>query len=200
MALNNYINNRYDTVEYAQIDGYPYEIYEDGRVFRCERIGKTGRCLHRLEVKPHKLMNGYLEVRLFNTKENRYRKLYLHRVLYMAFKGDIGNLEIDHIDGNPGNCALSNLRAVSHKTNCNNEISKARYRISNSLDKGKFDRDKMQAAKSPEAYDKLVNTYKELKEKHGQVGIWMLLRVGHCNYYRGKRIIAMMEQKDGAKR
>lgn len=180
-------------MEFKTIEGYPYEIYEDGRVFRMERKGRTGRCLHRIEIKAYKLMNGYLEVRLYNTKENKYKKLYLHRVLYMAFKGDIGDLEIDHIDGNPGNCVLTNLRAVSHRDNCNNEISLARYRASNSLDKGKFDRDRMLAAQGKENHDRLVSIYKELKEEHGQVGIWMLMKAGHCGYPRAKRIIAEME-------
>lgn len=183
-------------MEFKTIEGYPYEIYEDGRVFRMERKGRTGRCLHRIEIKAYKLMNGYLEVRLFNTKENKYKKLYLHRVLYMAFKGDIGDLEVEHIDCNPSNCALWNLRAVSHKDNCNNPRTLERYRASNSLDKGKFDRDRMIAAQGKENHNRLVDTYHELKKVHGFVGIWMLMKAGHCGYPRAKKIIAEIEGKN----
>lgn len=180
-------------MEFKTIDGYPYEIYENSRIYRMERKGRSGRCLHRIEIKAYKLMNGYLEVRLFNTKENKYKKLYLHRLVYMAFKGDIGDLEIDHIDGNPGHCALTNLRAVTHKDNCRNEVSLERYRKANALSKGKFDRDRLIAAQGKENHDRLVNIYKELKEEHGQVGIWMLMKTGHCGYPRAKQIIAEME-------
>ena len=199
MALNNYINNRYDTVEYAQIDGYPYEIYEDGRVFRCERIGKTGRCLHRLEVKPHKLMNGYLEVRLFNTKDNEYHKKYVHRIIWQAFHGDIGKLEVDHIDGNPGNCALSNLRAVTHQQNCLNEISLERYRRANALSAGKFNRERMLAAKDKKYYEELKQRYAELKKRYGHVGTYMVMRTLHVGYPRARKLIDEIVKKDGAK-
>jgi hypothetical protein len=185
-------------VEFKTIDGYPYEIYEDGTLFRMERKGRTGRCLHRIQIRPYKQTNGYLEVRLFNTKENKYKKLYLHRVMYMAFKGDIGDLEVEHIDCNPGNCVLTNLRAVSHKDNCNNPRTLERYRTSNSLDKGKFNRERMLEAQSQEHYQKLVDTYQELKKVHGYVGIWMLMQEGHCGYPRAKKIIAEMEGKNDA--
>ena len=183
-------------MEFKTIEGYPYEIYEDGTLFRMERKGRTGRCLHRIQIRPYKQTNGYLEVRLFNTKENKYKKLYLHRVMYMAFKGDIGGLEIDHIDGNPGNCVLTNLRAVSHKDNCRNEVSLERYRKANALSKGKFNRDRLIAAQGKENHNRLVDTYLELKKVHGNVGIWMLMQKAHCGYPRAKKIITEMEGRN----
>ena len=113
----------------------------------------------------------------------------------MAFHGDITGLEVDHWDGNRANSALSNLRAVSHKSNCNNPKSIERYRESNALSKGKFNRDKMIAAQGKAGYKKLVRTYKRLVKKHGYCGIWMLMKAGHCGYPRAKRIIIEMQDK-----
>ena len=57
--------------------------------------------------------------------------LLLHRIVAKAFIPNPNNYpEIDHIDGNPLNNAISNLRWCTHITNVNNPIS--RYRNSKS--------------------------------------------------------------------
>jgi hypothetical protein len=56
----------------------------------------------------------------------------------------------------------------------------------------------MIAAQGKESHDRLVNIYQELKEEHGQVGIWMLMKAGHCGYPRAKKIIAEMDDKNDA--
>ena len=43
-----------------------------------------------------------------------------HRVIYEMFNGPLGELSVDHIDGNPENNLISNLRAVSHEVNMRN--------------------------------------------------------------------------------
>lgn len=183
-------------MEFKTIDGYPYEIYEDSRIFRMERVGKSGKCLHRIEIKPHKLLNGYLEVRLYCTKDKEYHKKYVHRIIWQAFHGDIGKLEIDHIDGNPGNCALSNLRAVTHQQNCLNEISLERYRRANALSAGKFNRERMQAARGETYYEELKKRYAELKKQYGHVGTYMVMRTLHVGYPRARKLMVDMESKD----
>jgi hypothetical protein len=40
---------------------------------------------------------------------------------------------------------------------------------------------------------KLVRTYKKLKQEHNRCGIIMLMKEGHCGYYRACRIIAEVE-------
>lgn len=55
-------------------------------------------------------------------------KCYLiHRILYEMFVGPIkAGYEIDHIDGNPSNNSLDNLRMTTHKINLRNmKMSKA---------------------------------------------------------------------------
>ena len=51
------------------------------------------------------------------------------RVIYEAFRGKIpAGFEVDHIDGNPMNNALYNLRIVTHRENMNNPITKQKLR------------------------------------------------------------------------
>lgn len=176
---------------------YPYEVDSDGNVFRMERKGKRDRTLHRLKITPHRLTNGYLMVKLYNPKANCYKKWYLHRLVYTAFYGDIPKgYEISHVDCDRTNCKLENLVLSTHAANCRNPRSLEHYRAANSLSAGKFNREKMQEAKSPERYKVIVNIYQHLNKIHGKVGIWMLMKSAHCNYYRAKRIIEEQEGKN----
>ena len=187
-------------MEFKTIDGYPYEIFEDGRVFRSERKSRNGKkTLSRLQISPSKATNGYLMVKLYYPKEDSYRKFYLHRLVYMAFYGEIADkMEVDHIDGDRHNCVLSNLKAVTHKENCTNEVSRERYRKANALDKGKFNRDRMQAAKSPENKERLRREYMSMLKETGSVGVYAFLKSAHCNYYTALRIKAEMEGENDA--
>jgi hypothetical protein len=65
-----------------------------------------------------------------NMMKNGYRKLkfcgkqYLtHRVAWLLHHGSWPVGDIDHIDGNPANNKLSNLRDVSHRVNIQNRKS-----------------------------------------------------------------------------
>ena len=63
--------------------------------------------------------NGYLQLKTCN---NAKTKAYLvHRLVWNAFVGEIpGGFELDHIDRDITNNALSNLRLVTHQQNCFN--------------------------------------------------------------------------------
>lgn len=180
-------------MESILLKDYPYEVFSDGTVYRTERKSKNGNNLKRLKIYPYKATNGYWVVKLYCPQEDCYKKIYLHRLLYTCFVSDVTGLEVDHIDGDRSNAVLSNLRAVTHKENCANEVSRKRYKAANALDKGKFDRDRLIAAQSKEYYQKLVRTYKRLKKKYGYCGIWMLMKTGHCGYPRAKKLIEEME-------
>lgn len=55
------------------------------------------------------------------------KKKLVHRLVWAAFNGPIPmGMQIDHIDGDPTNNALSNLRCVTPKQNANNPITKQR--------------------------------------------------------------------------
>ena len=76
------------------------------------------------------------------TKDGDRKYYWVHRLVWEAFYGPIPEgMEIDHIDGNPSNNSLSNLRAVDHKTNMNNPITKKRKRMLTDCEKKKRNRE-----------------------------------------------------------
>ena len=58
--------------------------------------------------------DGYWKVR------NRGTPRGVHIVVWEMFNGPIGPREVDHIDGNPGNNKISNLRATDRAGQCRN--------------------------------------------------------------------------------
>jgi len=95
-----------------EIKGYEnYLIYEDGRVIN----SYSG-----LPIKPSPVNGGYLHIGLYrNGKESKF---LLHRLLAITYIPNPNNFpEVDHIDINPSNNNLSNLRWVSRKDNANNK-------------------------------------------------------------------------------
>ena len=95
-----------------EINGFPnYLIYEDGRVFS----KKTNRFL-----KNYLMNHGYLANGL---TENRKTKFFLnHRLIALHYIPNPNNYPyIDHIDRNPLNNRISNLRWVSREINMGNK-------------------------------------------------------------------------------
>ena len=95
---------------YLPIDDYSnYEVSNYGQV----KNRKTGRIL-----KPGIDGNGYQFVNLCN--EGKVKKLKVHRLVLIAFEGfsnDVNQKFVDHIDNNPLNNCLFNLRWASHQQN-----------------------------------------------------------------------------------
>ena len=166
-----------------------YEIYEDGTIWRKKHRSVSGSQLSRKQIVPYIAKNKYLVVCLHNTNGRRVQR-YLHRLVYEAFFGEIPpKYEIDHIDGNRQNCHIQNLRLSTHKANTNNPKSIERYKFSNALGKGKFNRDRLVAAQGKEAYERACKTYLDLLDKYGSCGIWMLMKEAHVGFPRAKRIV-----------
>jgi hypothetical protein len=90
---------------------YPsYQISNDGLVMN----KKSGRILKQFPDK-----DGYYRIGLYNNK--KLKTEIIHRLLAKAFIPNPDNLPvIDHVDRNPQNNNLSNLRWASYSTNnCN---------------------------------------------------------------------------------
>lgn len=99
-----------------------YQVSNTGKVRSLDRVVnaksfsktlKTGKLL-----KPSKNEKGYLRVRLcYNGKTKMFR---IHRLVFETFIGPIPKgYEINHLDENKENNALSNLSLVTHTENMN---------------------------------------------------------------------------------
>ncbi len=182
-------------MNYRILEDYPlYEVYSNGKVIRKKHVTKQGVCLKRKELVHTKAKNGYETVKL-RSKDGNSVQFYVHRLVWMAWVGEIPKgYEIDHLADRSDN-NLDHLRMVNHKTNCNNPSSIKRYRESNSLDKGKFNRDKMIASKGVERDEELRESYMSIYEDKGNVGIWYFMRFNHIGYPRAVRICKEMQGK-----
>ena len=108
----------YNKDEWKEIPGFPgYEISIYGDVyFKGDVSGKlrrrSGICVQ------HRNRLGYYIVHING------KTYYVHRLLAITYIENPENKkEIDHIDGNPSNNSLENLRWATHKENLNNSVS-----------------------------------------------------------------------------
>ena len=103
------------------IDGILIDVF--GQILKCYKNGdiwrrpKTG--IYRL-VKNTGINKGY------NTIGCNHKMVLRHRIIYYAFNPDFDiynpSIILDHIDGNPLNNALENLRIVTSQENSHNQL------------------------------------------------------------------------------
>lgn len=94
------------------IDWNLYKCYEDGRIYS---KGFTKDRFLKGYVHP----SGYVQVGL-KCIDGKKRNFRWHRVIYIYFNGDIPEgMQINHIDENKQNNALSNLNLMTPKENAN---------------------------------------------------------------------------------
>ena len=60
------------------------------------------------------------------------------------------------------------------------------------MEKGKFDREKMMAARGQKREEELKELFKVMYQESGKVKIMEFMERGHCGYYRAVRIIREM--------
>ena len=76
-------------------------------------------------LKPQKNRNGYLYI-LLSRNGHKYHR-YIHRLVANAFiQNPLNKKEVDHINTDKNNNAVSNLKWVTRKENVNNPITKSR--------------------------------------------------------------------------
>ena len=110
-------------------EGY-YIVSSMGKVKSLDRIvlGKNGASCFRCGKLKSSVTNrgGYLLVML--SKNNKPKSCRIHRLVAEAFIPNPENLPcIDHINTIRTDNRVSNLRWVTQKENCNNELSKKKY-------------------------------------------------------------------------
>lgn len=112
--------------EWRDVPGYEgcYQVSSFGRVksVRNKKNSKKGQIL---KDYPSKGRVIYRRVTLCNGIKKDY--FYIHRLVAQTFLPNPKNKPcVDHIDGNPSNNVVENLRWVTTKENCNNPISRER--------------------------------------------------------------------------
>ena len=182
-------------MECKRLKEFPYyKIYENGEVWRMAHRSACGINLKRMKLTPYKTKNNYLMVSLHD-REGKRKRFYLHRLVYMAFFGDIPKgLEIDHILNDKANCSVSNLRLASHINNCKNPNSIAKYKAANALEKGKYNRERLIAARGEKREEELKELFMVMYQESGKVKIMEFMEKGHCGFYRAARIIREMKE------
>ena len=113
---------KHKPMEFQELDRLHRYDAETGDIFHKIDKGRKdggGRQAKAGEIATNKT-GGYLAVRF---RRNGRRVGYLaHRVAWLLYYGvDPGEKEIDHIDGNPVNNKISNLRLVDHQGNMRNK-------------------------------------------------------------------------------
>jgi hypothetical protein len=91
------------------------------------------------------------------SKNNKKKRSYVHRlVAHMFIDGYFDGADVDHIDTNPLNNHVDNLRWCTRKENCNNELSKKHYSEANK-GKPKSEEHKRKISDSVKKYYERVN-------------------------------------------
>ena len=112
----------------------------------------------------------YIRVYVWDYETNKNISKRLHRLVWETFNGEISEgMQIDHIDGNPENNRLDNLRCVTAKENSNNPNTVWKIQGDNNGMHGRNhteeSRKRMAIKRSPYWYNKYSMTVGEIQIK-----------------------------------
>jgi hypothetical protein len=115
MNSNDIINNYLIENGFEDLKGYE-------NLYKINKKGEIWSCIYQKIRKPTEKEEGYKCLNLIKTGEKK--KGYIHRLLaiqYIENSNPEEYIEIDHIDRNPRNNDLNNLRWVNRKIQANNK-------------------------------------------------------------------------------
>lgn len=110
---------------WRKVVGYKpiYMVSNKGRIKSIQRetkCNKNGKYERKEKILKLSHTRRYLTAYLYDLQGKR-KNVLVHRIVAKAFLDNPDKLnEIDHIDGNPENNVVENLRWTTHKENCNN--------------------------------------------------------------------------------
>jgi hypothetical protein len=110
------------------IAGYEglYEISDHGRIRSLDRVMRDGR-RHKGKLLKTTMAGDRLNVSL--SRDGVKRTLHVHRGVLDTFVGPCPDgMECCHNDGDPGNCAVSNLRWDTHSANIFDQVKHGTHR------------------------------------------------------------------------
>ena len=177
-------------MKYKKLEGYKhYNIYPDGTIIRCKHKSPIGRT-HLSRRKLHQTLekNGYLTVILVDDSGEKH-KWYVHRLIYTVFVGEIKKgYEVVHIGNRTNNC-VENLRQMTRRENANTETAKQRFKKSNAREQGKYDRLRLEKARTKRAERNAKRIYIALLMQYGEVKVTHFMKEAHIGYRRAVRIM-----------
>lgn len=109
--------------EWSPVPSYEgvYQVSDLGRVMSLDRISNDGKRLQGRLLRPFVMPSGHIRVRL--SVGNRQRTLKVHRLVLIAFFGQgAPDTEVLHIDGNPANNMVENLRWGTKSENVRDQV------------------------------------------------------------------------------
>lgn len=118
-----------------------YEASDDGQVRSLPRNTTSGKLLNQRTQN-----KGYYTVTI--CKNGKRKDRLVHRLVWEAFNGMVPNgYEVNHIDENKANNALSNLELLTHRENVNYGSHKTKQRYGQPARKGVIAYDKITGEK-----------------------------------------------------
>ena len=110
-------------MDFEEMDRLHRYDAETGDIFHKIDRGRKdggGRQAKAGDIATSRKIDGYLVVQFYN--DSRKDRYLAHRVAWLLYYGvDPGDMQIDHIDGNPANNRILNLRLVDHGGNMRNK-------------------------------------------------------------------------------
>lgn len=116
------------------LEDMPGEVWKDiegcNGFYQISSLGRIKSFYFGGTIRRQKVKKGrYLCITLLNYRGFIRKTVNIQRLVGRAFLENYDDsLEIDHIDGDPQNNTVSNLRCVTRKENINNPITKGRHK------------------------------------------------------------------------